>query len=110
MPSGRTVSQAYCSAVPVAYSEHDADAWEPLGRLVLAAAYDATLAAGRINAEATGNRTVFLTLLGGGVFGNPFAWIADAIAAAVERHADAGLDAAIVSHAAPDPRLQPLLR
>ncbi len=69
------VTQAYCSALPVAYSSHPHALWEPFARLVLEAAYEATLCAAQLNAARTGNRTVFLTLLGGGAFGNQSEWI-----------------------------------
>ena len=107
---GHTVAQVYCSAVPVAYSTHTAAEWEPLARVVLDASYDLTLTAARINAAGSGNRTVFLTLVGGGVFGNPTSWIVDAIDRAVERHADAGLDIALVSYSRTNPDIARLLR
>jgi hypothetical protein len=59
------------------------DVWEPIATLVLDAAYEATLWAGVINAAKTGVKDVFLTFLGGGVFGNPPDWITNAIARAV---------------------------
>lgn len=92
------VTQAYCSALPVAYSGISSDLWEPFGRLILEAAYDATFCAAIENAAATGNRRVYLTLLGGGAFGNETHWIADAILRALQIHQDANLDVAIVSY------------
>jgi hypothetical protein len=107
--AGNTVTQAYCSALPVAYSDHLADLWEPFARLVLDAAYEATLAAALVNRAATGNRSVFLTLLGGGVFGNPTHWIADAIRRATQLFAAVDLDVRIVSHRQPNPALRDLI-
>lgn len=107
--AGHLVTQAYCSAMPVAYSDHSTEAWASLGRVVLDAAYEATLRAGSINARDTGNNTVFLTLIGGGVFGNPKTWILDAIERAVGVVGDADLDVAIVSYGSPDPDLVPLM-
>ena len=115
--AGHVVDQAYCSALPVAYGQPPPAAWEPFARLVLEAAYEATLlAAVRKRSTETGrdpgaNSTVFLTLLGGGVFGNETSWIVEAIgrALAVPAIADAGLDVRIVSHAASNPAVQPLL-
>lgn len=107
---GHLVSQAYCSAMPVAYSPAESSHWEPLARLALEAAYEATLAAGALNARATGNRTVFLTMLGGGAFGNPAEWIIDAAGRALDVHAERGLDVCFVSYGAANPALQPLLR
>ena len=108
--SGHAVTQVYCSAVPIAYSPQSATAWEPVARVVLDATYDVCLTAARINADRSGNRTVFLTLVGGGVFGNPTSWIVEAIDGALQRHADAGLDVALVSYGGSNPALAQLLR
>lgn len=57
MNAGHSVTQAFCSALPIAYLHDLQDApWEPLARLVLDAAYEATLAAAAITAARTGNR------------------------------------------------------
>lgn len=75
--AGHLVSQAYCSALPVAYSAHPRHpGWPPLARLVLEATYEATLLAARANPDSD---TVLLTRVGGGVFGNEPAWIEAAI-------------------------------
>ncbi len=74
-----TVSQAFCSALPVAYSPHPSHLWEPFARLVLEAAYEATICAAVLNAMKYGNNRLFLTLLGGGAFGNQTNWIIDGI-------------------------------
>ncbi len=100
---GHRVTQAYCSALPVAYSRLPVPLWEPFARLVLEAAYEATLCAGRINLHEHGEPRVFLTLLGGGAFGNPPEWIGDAIVRALQLHADSGLQVAIVSRGASNP-------
>ena len=94
------VSQAYCSALPVAYSRHAPELWEPFARLVLEAAYEATLCAAVLNARQAGNNRVYLTLLGGGAFGNQPDWIADGLQRALQRHRDRSIDVAIVSHGA----------
>ena len=93
-----TVSQAYCSAMPVAYSGHLSEHWEPFATLILEAAYEACICAAMENAARTGNNRLYLTLLGGGVFGNPVEWILDAISRAISLYPDCGLDIAIVSH------------
>lgn len=59
------VSQAYCSALPVAYSKQPSQLWTEFATLVLEAAYEATLCAAILNLQNTGNQRVFLTLLGG---------------------------------------------
>jgi len=96
--AGHRVTQVYGSALPVAYGGGPAAEWEPFARLVLDASYEATLRAAAANASATGHRTVFLTLLGGGVFGNALPWITDAIWRALETVGPADLDVAIVSY------------
>ncbi|TVQ27127.1 MAG: hypothetical protein EA370_18115 [Wenzhouxiangella sp.] len=96
--AGHTVSQAYCSALPVAYSREPSSLWEPFARLVLEASYDAVFCAARINQARTGSNQLFLTLIGGGAFGNRSEWITDAIEYAVDRHKASGLDVQIVSY------------
>lgn len=96
-----TVTQAYCSALPVAYSGLPEWQWEEFARLVLEAAYEASLYAAVLNAERTGNNRVFPTLLGGGSFGNRPEWIVGAIRRALELYGGVGLDAAIVSYGSP---------
>ncbi len=93
------MTQAYCSALPVAYSDHPQDIhWEGIARLVLEASYEATLCTALLNSLSTGSNKVFLTALGGGVFGNPTNWIMDGIERALNLYKDSGLDVAIVSY------------
>src|SRR5262249_33624928 len=101
--------QAYCSALPVRYAGHAADLWRDFARLVLEAAYEATLCSAILNAEATGNAQVFLTLLGGGAFGNEIDWILDAIRRAIGLYRDRSLDLAIVSYGRSRPRVRALV-
>ena len=77
------VSQTYCSAISCAYGHLPLDLWEPMATLVLDAAYEATLWAAVVNAHRTGCSKVYLTSVGGGVFGNKQEWIANAIARAI---------------------------
>lgn len=102
------LSQIYCSALPVAYSACNSNAWKDFAILVLEAAYEASLCAAVINSQKTGNKTVFLTLLGGGAFGNQSDWIIGAIDRALEIHADSGLDVRIVSFGRANPALAQL--
>lgn len=104
-----TVTQAYCSALPVAYSQHPADLWEPFARLVLEAAYEATVCAAILNARYTGNKRLYLTLLGGGAFGNRTTWIGDSITRALRLYQDWDLDVAIVSYRRSKPSVQQLV-
>jgi len=99
------VSQAYCSALPVGYSQHPPDLWEPFARLVLEASYEATLCAALLNYARTGNNKVYLTLIGGGVFGNELNWIIAAIKRAAGKYSDSGIDIAIVSHRVSNPHI-----
>ncbi|MEZ5410820.1 MAG: hypothetical protein R2761_22520 [Acidimicrobiales bacterium] len=98
--AGHTVTQVFCSALPLAYAGGAPAHWEPLARLVLDAAYEATLAAAAVTAARTGNRAVYLTLLGAGAFGNPTGWVIDALERAVRLH-PAGLDVRVVSYGHP---------
>ncbi|KAF0687182.1 Aste57867_21038 [Aphanomyces stellatus] len=90
------VSQVYCSAISVGYSAASSAAWAPFASLVLEASYEATLWAGVLNCRQTGCPTVFLTLLGGGVFRNREDWIVGAIAKALGAVAAYGLDVVVV--------------
>ena len=96
--SRHTVSQAYCSALPVAYSHHPPHLWSGFARLVLEAAYEATICTAILNAVSGGSNRLFLTLLGGGAFGNEPAWIIGAIQRAVTLYKHVELDVAIVSY------------
>jgi hypothetical protein len=92
------VSQALCSALPVAYGSGRPSAWEPFARLVLEAAYEATLLAGLEPPLVDRSNIVLLTRVGGGAFGNADEWIDDAIARALGIVEYAGLDIRLVSH------------
>ncbi len=103
------LTQAYCSALPVAYSSFPQSAWEPFARFVLEASYEATLLAGAVNAARTGNRRVYLTMIGGGAFGNASSWIIDALTHALDQLGPRGLEVTIVSFGRPSPAVAPLL-
>lgn len=90
--TAHTVTQVYGAAMPVAYGRHPVPLWEPIARLVLEASYEATLRAARIE----GHTRIFLTRLGGGVFGNTANWIDDAILRALRLVR--GVDVRLVSH------------
>jgi hypothetical protein len=95
---GHLVSQVYASAMPVAYSSHANGLWENFARFVLEASYEATFWSGLMNYARTGNNKVYLTLLGGGAFGNDEDWIIAAIERALELFSHVPLDVAIVSY------------
>jgi hypothetical protein len=56
-----SVSQAFCSALPVAYPTIEPRCWEPFATLVLEAAYEATLFAGVLNARRGASNAILLT-------------------------------------------------
>jgi hypothetical protein len=93
----RYVSQAFCSALPVAYGSGPSAAWEAFARLVLEAANEATLLAA-VEQSSAGSNIVLLTRVGGGAFGNADEWIDDAIVRALSTVEHAGLDVRLVSH------------
>lgn len=97
------VSQAFCSALPVSYSEDRTPAvhWAAFATLILEAAYEATLCAAVLNAKKSGSKVVLLTRLGGGVFGNDVAWIDTAIRRAFRLFESADLDVRLVSYGTP---------
>lgn len=104
------VTQVFGSACSVAYNAGRSESWRPFATLVLQASYEATLWAALLNAVRhrgrAGSRRVFLTCLGGGVFGNSMDWIMQAMRQAIVRFADHGLDVRVVTYAGNiDPRL-----
>ena len=100
-PQRQFVTQAYCSALPVAYSQLPAALWKPFARLVLEAAYEATLCAALLNARRGVSNVVLLTRLGGGAFGNDDEWIDAAMHRALSMVSGLGLDVRLVSYGAP---------
>ncbi|MDQ0323698.1 hypothetical protein QO002_005905 [Pararhizobium capsulatum DSM 1112] len=99
-PNRPQVSQALCSALPVAYGVRS-PFWELFASLVLEAAYEATLWAAVLNAHRDGSKVVFLTFLGGGVFGNSESWIHGAMRRAFRLTETFDLDVKLVSYGTP---------
>ncbi|MFK7786729.1 MAG: hypothetical protein AB8B56_16540 [Crocinitomicaceae bacterium] len=96
--SENLVSQVYCSALPVAYSKFPQEDWEDFARLILEGTYEATLYAALLNYEKTGNPTVYLTLVGGGAFGNDRTWIFESMKRAIDIFKRVPLKLKIVSY------------
>ncbi len=96
--SKNIVTQAYCSALPVAYSSINQTHWELFARLILEATYEATFYSALKNYEKTKNKNVYLTLVGGGVFGNKKEWIFDAIKKSLMKFSKTPLNIKIVSY------------
>jgi len=104
-----TVTQAYCSALPIAYSQQPSELWEGFAQLILEASYEATLCTGILNYLKTGNNKIYLTLIGGGVFGNEQKWIMDAITRALQLHKNIDIQVFIVSYGYSNPLVQKLI-
>lgn len=104
-----TVSQTYCSALPVAYSGHSSKLWGTFAQLVLEATYEATLCSAILNYIKTGNNKLFLTLVGGGVFGNKTEWIIGAIRRSLDLYKHINLDIMIVSYGSSNKHVQQLV-
>jgi hypothetical protein len=95
------VSQAFCSALPVAYTRLPPNLWEAFASLVLEAAYEATMAAAVLNAKRGASNVVLLTQLGGGAFGNNDDWIYAATRRSLEMMREFDLDVKLVSYGTP---------
>jgi hypothetical protein len=97
------VSHVLGSACAVAYNPGTrADEWEPFARLVLEASYEACVLAALHNRDRhdgmAGSKKLFLTLLGGDAFGNPQAWILDAIRRALIKFQHEDVDVFLVCY------------
>lgn len=92
------VSQIYCSALPVGYSQIESFYWEYFARIILEALYEATLYAGMLNMQKNNSDLVYLTLVGGGVFGNEEYWILESMQKAIEKFKNVPLNIKIVSY------------
>ncbi|BBP43267.1 hypothetical protein [Thiosulfativibrio zosterae] len=104
------VSQVYCSALPLAYHPYQDDLWQPFAQWVLDAAYEATFHHALLEKHRTGNRRIYLTLLGGGAFGNPTDWIIHAIEKSLHQFANCNLEIIFVSYGQSSQAVQSLLK
>jgi hypothetical protein len=104
------ISQAFCSALPVAYSGIAASHWERFALLVLEAAYEATMWAAVLNAQRGVSNVVFLTFLGGGAFGNDDNWIYAAIRRALRTVAAYELNVRLVCYSTPPSAVKQLAK
>ena len=83
--------------------------WEPFARLILEAAYEATFSVACQQLARHGHCRLYLTLLGGGAFGNRIEWIIDAIRTSLYRYAGTGLEVVIVSYGSSVPAVKALV-
>ncbi|MFK7769508.1 MAG: hypothetical protein AB8B55_20005 [Mariniblastus sp.] len=96
--SNHCLTQVFCSALPVAYSPIAPSKWNHFPRLILDATYEATFYIALKNFNETGCNKLYLTLVGGGVFGNKVDWILSSIGRSLDLFANTELDVAIVSY------------
>lgn len=96
--SRHRVIQVYCSALPIAYSHIEPMYWEPFARVILEATYEATLYTALINYARTNSSLVYLTLVGGGAFGNKESWILESLVQALRKFGNTPLEIKIVSY------------
>lgn len=107
--NGQVVTQVYCAALPVAYSSVGTGHWSAFAQLILEATYEATLLVAALNFERTGNAKLFLTLVGGGAFGNKSDWIFHAISTAIAKYSHIPLEVYIVSYGGSNARVKALI-
>ena len=103
---GRRVWQAFCSGLPITYTGIPQCNWETFARLILEAAYEATMLAAVEHSVTGGSNTVLMTRVGGSAFGNADEWIDDAIVRALTIVEHAGLDVRLVSYGRVEPSMQ----
>jgi hypothetical protein len=109
-PDRPLVSQAFCSALPVTYSPVPQAHWVAFALLVLEAAYEATMWASVLNARRGKSNVVFLTLLGGGAFGNCYSWIYNAMRRSLKLMSAFDLDVKLVSHGTPSKEIMAIAK
>ena len=103
------LTQVFCSAVPVAYSDVEAHLWNLFPKLILDATYESAFHLAVKNFETTGCSKLYLTLVGGGVFGNHIDWISSAIERSLNMFADYPLDVYIVSYRNSNPSVAKII-
>ena len=107
--SKHLVTQVFCSALPVAYSKHSSKLWANFAQVILEATYESTICAGVLNSIKNNNSKIYLTLVGGGAFGNELSWIINAIKRSLELYRYIDLDVIIVSHRHSNKHIQELI-
>ncbi len=103
------VTQTYCSALPIAYCHIHTGYWESFARLILEATYEATFYTALLNYNKTGNNKLFLTLVGGGAFGNRGSWILESLEKVLAQFKNTPLDVKMISYGSPHIGVQELL-
>jgi hypothetical protein len=108
--AGQLVSQAFCSALPIAYTSVPERHWRTFATLVLEAAYEATMLAALSNMSRGASDIVLLTMVGGGAFGNDESLILSAIRRALSSVREFPLDVRFVCYSAASPMLCSLVK
>lgn len=109
--SQQVVTQVYCSALPIGYHSYiNKSSFQNFAKLILEALYDATFFAAAENFQKTGCAKLFLTLVGGGVFGNETDWIIDAISNSSKKFSNVPLDVKIVSYGFSNPAVSDFVK
>ena len=93
----KTVTQVFASSAAIRYSPYTMNClekWESLSRMILENTYIAAFH----TAYLSDKKTLFLTMVGGGVFGNPLDWILDAIKKAYIMYSQHGITVYIVCY------------
>lgn len=101
------VTQAYNSAISVSYSNASKISWKRFACFILDCAYEFTFYVAVLNAlkhkGKDGSKKLYLTKLGGGVFGNSDSWIVASIRKALKKFKHLGLEVYIVNYGAVEP-------
>lgn len=108
--STHTVNQIFCSALPVSYNDIDEEKWEVFAKFILEAMYEATILQSMENYLMTNSNKIFLTLLGGGAFGNNVNWIVDSISKVLTKYKHLPLDVQIVSYGESNKEVQKMIK
>lgn len=109
--SQQIVTQVYCSALPIGYHSYiNKSSFKNFAKLILEALYDATFFAAAENFQKTGCAKLFLTLVGGVVFGNETDWIIDAISNSAKKFSNVPLDVKIVSYGYSNPAVSDFVK
>lgn len=102
-----TITQIFCSALPISYSQIRKEIlFEKFASYILDWSYDATFTiASNLAKERKKRVKLFLTALGGGVFGNQLEWIEKAIKNNIKKHKNDPIDVYMVHYKFLDPVL-----
>ena len=88
------VTQVYCSAVGCNYTSIPKNSWQPIAEIILQSQYEGAIWSAVLNYLRGGTNKLFLTFIGGGVFGNKNEWIGRSISRAlnIAKKYNTGLD------------------